>query len=66
MLQIELNNVDNTCLKFQALCPFMPTEHCVLIVDGACNRSCSPINKTPALIEWCPFIVYDLREKLRV
>ena len=66
MLPTELNIGDNTYLKFQAMCPFMSTEHDALIVDGACNRSRSPINKTPALIEWCPFIVYDFGEKLRV
>ena len=66
MLLTELNNGDSTYLKFQAMCPFMSTEHVALIADGTCNRSRSPINKTPALIEWCPFIVYELRDKLRV
>ena len=66
MLPSELNICDNTYLKFQVMCPFMSTEHDVLIVDGACNRFRSPINKTPAFIEWCSFIVYNFGEKLRV
>lgn len=65
MFLTELNNGDNTYLNFLAMCPVMSTEHDALIADGACYRSRSPINKTPALIEWCSFIVYDLREKLR-
>ena len=66
MLPTELKNGGSTYLKFQAMCPFMSTEHDALSADGVCNRSHSLINKTLALIELCPFIVYDLREKLRV
>lgn len=46
MVPTELNIGDDTYLKFQAICPFMSTEHDALIADGAYNRSRSAINKS--------------------